>query len=56
MSAKSRLLQARVSQDMRFDVCPIISAPFRGPVERRLEQLKSTLLQPVLSGMRNAEL
>ena len=56
MSAKSRFLQAKFSRETRFEVCPIISAPFRGPVEWRLDQLKSTLLQPVLNGMRNAEL
>ncbi len=56
MSAKSRFLQAKFSREMRFEVCPIISAPFRGPVEWRLDQLKSKLLQRVLSGMRNDEL
>jgi hypothetical protein len=56
MSAKSRFLEAKFSRETRFEVCPIISAPFRGPVEWRLDQLKSKLLQPVLSGMRNAEL
>jgi len=56
MSAKSRSLEAKFSQEMRFEVCPIISAPFRGAVEWRLDQLKSKLLQPVLRGMRNSEL
>ena len=56
MSAKSRFLQAKFSRETRFEVCAIISAPFRGPVEWRLDQLKSKLLQRVLSGMRNDEL
>lgn len=56
MSAKYRPIQAKFSRETRFEVCPIISAPFRGPVEWRLEQLKSTLLRPVLNGMRNPEL
>jgi hypothetical protein len=56
MSAKGRLLQPRFRKDTRFDVCPIVTAPFRGPVETRLEQLKHALLQPVLQGTRNSDL
>jgi hypothetical protein len=55
MSAK-RQLPTKFRKETRFDVCPIISAPFRGPVESRLEHLKHTLLQPVLRGTRNPEL
>lgn len=56
MSAKRSTIETRFSRETRFEVCPIISAPFRGPVEWRLDQLKSKLLQPVLRGMRNPEL
>src|SRR5687767_4312464 len=54
MSAKGRLLQTRFRRETRFDVSPIVTAPFRGPVETRLEQLKHALLQPVLHGTRNS--
>jgi len=46
----------RFRKETRFDVCPIVTAPFRGPIETRLEQLKHSLLQPVLRGTHNAEL
>ena len=56
MSARRSTIETEFARETRFHVCPIISAPFRGAVEWRLEQLKSTLLQPVLRGMRNPEL
>lgn len=56
MSARSKTLPTKFSEETCFEVCPIVSAPFRGAVEWRLEQLKSTMLQPVLHGMRNPEL
>jgi hypothetical protein len=56
MSAKSKPLHTRIWQEARFDVCPIITAPFRGPAEARLDALKHDLLQKELRGMRNSEL
>jgi len=56
MSAKGRPLQMRFRRETRFEVCPIVTAPFRGPVETRLEQLKHSLLQPVLRHTHNSEL
>jgi hypothetical protein len=46
----------RFRRETRFEVCPIVTAPFRGPVETRLEQLKHSLLQPVLRDTHNSEL
>jgi hypothetical protein len=56
MSAKGRLLQTRFRAQTRFEVSPIVTAPFRGPVETRLEQLKHSLLQCVLHDTRHSEL
>lgn len=56
MSAKSKPLQTKFWRETCFEVCPIITAPFRGPVETRLEELKLQLLDKELRGMRNAEL
>jgi hypothetical protein len=56
MSAKGRPLQMRFRRETRFEVCSIVTAPFRGPIETRLEQLKHSLLQPVLRGTPNSEL
>jgi hypothetical protein len=56
MSAKSKPLQTRFWRETCFEVCPIITAPFRGPLETRLEELKLHLLDNELRGTRNAEL
>jgi hypothetical protein len=56
MSAKSKPLQAKFWRETCFEVCPIITAPFRGPVETRLEELKHYLLEKELRGTRNSEL
>jgi hypothetical protein len=56
MSAKSRPLQTRFRKETRFDVCPIVTAPFRGHIETQLEVLKHALLQPVLRSAHNPEL
>lgn len=56
MNAKSRPLQTRFRKETRFDVGPIVTAPFRGQIETRLEELKHALLQPVLRGTLNPEL
>lgn len=52
----ARPLQTKFRRETRFEVCPIINAPFRGHVESRLEQLKHALLQPLLRGTGNSEL
>lgn len=49
-------MPTKFRKETRFNVCPIITAPFRGDVETRLEVLKHALLQPVLRGTRNPEL
>jgi hypothetical protein len=56
MSAKSRPLETKFRKETRFQVCPIVAAPFRGHIETRLEQMKHTLLRTVLRGTRDAEL
>src|SRR5687767_15035444 len=56
MSARSRPIPTKFRRETRFEVCPIITAPFRGHIETRLEQLRHALLQPVLRDMHNPEL
>lgn len=57
MSARSsRPLPTKFRRETRFEVCPIVAAPFRGKIETQLEVLKHQLLQPELRGTRNSEL
>ncbi len=43
-------IMTRFEAETRFEAGPIAPAPFRGPLEMELEQLKERLLQPMLKG------
>jgi hypothetical protein len=54
MSARSKPI--KFARQTRFEVCPIVTAPFRGLVEAHLETLKHKMLAPVLHNTHNPEL